>query len=98
MLLVNKERLYFFGRPFLKWFALYYRTIVLSVCPVCNVSALWPNDWMDNNNLICRAPECQRLQRCWDQDETWHAGRPRPQTHCVRWGPSSPAPKGAQPV
>jgi len=32
-----------------------------------------------------------------DQDETWHAGRPRPRTHCVRWGPSFPAPKGAQP-
>jgi len=29
-----------------------------------------------------------------DQDETWHAGRPRPQPHCVRWGPSSPFPKG----
>ena len=25
-----------------------------------------------------------------DQDETWHAGRPRPWPHCVRWGPSSP--------
>ena len=23
-----------------------------------------------------------------DQDETWHAGRTRPLTHCVRWGPS----------
>jgi len=30
-----------------------------------------------------------------DQDEAWHAGRPRPRQHCVRWGPSSP--KGAQP-
>ena len=30
-----------------------------------------------------------------DQSETWHRGRPRPQPHCVRWGPSSP--KGAQP-
>jgi len=28
-----------------------------------------------------------------DQDETWHAGRPRPWPHCVRWGPSSPPPK-----
>ena len=27
-------------------------------------------------------------------DETWHAGRPRPPTHCVRWGTSSPHPKG----
>jgi len=32
-----------------------------------------------------------------DQDETWHAGRPRPWPHCVRWGPSSLSPKGAQP-
>jgi len=31
-----------------------------------------------------------------DQAETWHAGRPRPRTHCVRWGSSSP-PKGVQP-
>ena len=29
-----------------------------------------------------------------DQDETWHAGRPRPWPHCVRWGPSSPSSKG----
>jgi len=33
-----------------------------------------------------------------DQDETRHAGRPRPWPHCVRWGPSSPsAKKGAEP-
>ena len=25
-----------------------------------------------------------------DQDETWHAGRPQPWPHCVRWEPSSP--------
>ena len=29
-----------------------------------------------------------------DQDETWHVGRPRSWPHCVRWGPSSPSPKG----
>ena len=32
-----------------------------------------------------------------DEDETWHAGRPRPWPHCVRWGPSFPSPKRAQP-
>jgi len=32
-----------------------------------------------------------------NQDETWHAGRPRPWPHCVRWGPSSPPPKGHSP-
>jgi len=57
-----------FGWPFVKRFALCYWTVV---CPVCDVGALWPNCWMD-------------------QDETWHDGRPRPQPHCVRWGPSSP--------
>jgi len=29
-----------------------------------------------------------------DLDQTWHAGRARPRTHCVGWGPSSPSPKG----
>jgi len=32
-----------------------------------------------------------------DQDETWHAGRPRPWPHCVRLGLSSASPKGTQP-
>jgi len=30
-------------------------------------------------------------------DGTWHAGRPQPWPHCVRWGPSSPSPKGHSP-
>jgi len=25
-----------------------------------------------------------------NQDETWHAGRPSPRPHCVRWRPSFP--------
>ena len=32
-----------------------------------------------------------------DQDETWRAGRPRPWPRCIRWGPSSPFPKGIDP-
>jgi len=51
---------------------------VMSVLSVCNVRALWPNGWTD-------------------QDETWQAGRPQPWPHCVRWGPSSPPPKGHSP-
>jgi len=27
---------------------------------------------------------------CTDQDVTWHAGRPRPRPHYVRWRPRSP--------
>ena len=52
---------------------------VCPVCPVCDVRALWPNGWTD-------------------QDETWHASRPRPPwPHCVRWGPSSLFPKRHSP-
>ena len=29
--------------------------------------------------------------------KVWHVGRPRPWPYCVRWGPSSPSPKGEQP-
>ena len=53
-------------------------SVCLSVLSVCDVRALWPNGWTD-------------------QDETWHAGRPRPWRHCVRWEPSSPSPKGHSP-
>jgi len=35
------------GRPFVKRFALCYRTVVLSVCPVCNIGVLSPNGWID---------------------------------------------------
>ena len=68
-----------FGRPFVKRFALCYRSVVcLSVLSVCNVGALWSNGSMD-------------------QDETWHAGRPRPWPHCVRLGPPPLPKKGAEP-
>jgi len=33
---------------------------------------------------------------CVYQDTTWYRGRPQPRRHCVRCGPSSPSPKGAQ--
>jgi len=39
-----------FRRPFVKRFALCYRTVVLSVClSVCDVGVLWPNGWMDQD-------------------------------------------------
>jgi len=61
-----------FRRPFVKRFALRYRTIVCPVCPalsVCDVGVWWPNDWMDH-------------------DATWYGGRPRPRPHCAKWRPS----------
>jgi len=56
-----KNHLLLFERPFVKRFALCYRTMVwpvLSVLSVCDVGLLWPNSWMD-------------------QDATWYGGRPR---------------------
>jgi len=32
-----------------------------------------------------------------DQDGIWYEGKPRPRRLCVRWGPSSPPKKGAEP-
>ena len=69
-----------FGRPFLRQFTLSYRTVVslsvclswLSVCPVLSVC---------NVGVL-------RPNGWMDQDETWHAGRPRTRKHCVRWGSS----------
>ena len=74
-----------FGRPFAKRFALCYRSVVCPVClsvlsvlSVCDVRALWPNSWTDQN-------------------ETWHAGRPRP-GHIVLYGdPAPPPPKEHSP-
>jgi len=70
-----------FGRPFVKRFALCYRTVVLSVClSVLSVTLMYcgQNGWMD-------------------RDETWHAGRPRPWSHCFTWGPSSLSHRGHSP-
>jgi len=46
----------------LKWFALCYRTVVCPVClpclcilSVCNVGALWPNGWMDQDEILARS-------------------------------------------
>jgi len=73
-------------RPFVKRFTLCYRTVLCPVCPVC-LSCL----------TVCLSV-CD-VGVLWpdgltDQDEAWHAGRPRAWLHCVRWGPSSPPPNG----
>jgi len=54
-------------------------------CPVC--LSVWP---------VCLWRWCTIAKRT-DQDETRRPGRPRPWPHCVRWWPSYPSPKGAQP-
>ena len=54
-----------FARPFVKRFALCYRTIVCLFFPVCNVGVLWPNGWTDRDETwrACRPrpwPYCVR--------------------------------------
>jgi len=39
----------FFGRPLVKWFSYMLSDRCLSVCPACNVGALWPNGWTDQD-------------------------------------------------
>ena len=75
---------------FLKFSVGFWATVCKAVCPM-------PSD-------RCRSvlPVCLSVcnvgvlwpNRLTDQDETWHAGKPRPWPHCVRWGPSSSPPKG----
>ena len=78
-----------FGRPFVKRFRPILSDLclsVLSLCPVCLSVCLSVCDvgvlWPNG----------------WmDQDETCMQVQPRPGPQCVRWRPSSPSPKGAQP-
>jgi len=49
--------------------------------------------------VVCLScPVCPVCNGWTDQDETWHAGRPRHWPHCVRWEPRTPSPEGAQPT
>jgi len=71
-----------FGRLFVKTVRPMLSLRCLAVCPACPIS-----------NIGALWPNG------WmDQDETWHANRPRPGTHGVRWGPSPPPLKGHSPL
>jgi len=76
-----------FGRPFAKNaspYAIAYRTVVCLCLSVLSVLSVCDVGVLWPNVLT-------------NQDETWHAGTPRPWPHCVTRGPSSPSHKGAQP-
>jgi len=82
LLFITLYRFSFFGRLFVKRFALCYQTVVcLSVlfCCVWDIGVLWANGWMD-------------------QYETWRAGRPWPWPHYVRWGPKGCRAPNFQPI
>ena len=77
---------WFIGLPFIKRFALCYRTVILS-CPVLSCPVL----------SVCLSVA---FVHC-GQTVGWikmKLGRSRPWTQCVRWGLSFPSPKGAQPA
>ena len=73
--------LYFFWRPSVKQIALCYRTVVCPVSlPVCNVSVLWPNGWMDQD-------ETWRGGRlwCWPHCVRWGPSSPQKGTAPSFW-------------
>ena len=60
-----------FGQPFVKRFALCYQTVVclscLSVLSICDVRALWPNGWTDQDaTWYGGRPQPRRLCVRWD--------------------------------
>jgi len=56
------------------------RPILSDRCPVC---------------LSCPVCDGVLWPNGWtDQNETWQAGRPQSQPHCIRWGSSFPHRKG----
>ena len=67
-----------------------WATVCETVRPSCAIGPL---------SVLCLSV-CRVLSVCdvgvlWtDQDETCHAGRPRPRPHCVGWGPRSPSKRG----
>jgi len=61
------------GRPFVKRFALSYRTVVCLSCPVCNVGGLWPSGWMDQDETWHRG-----RSRLWPHCVRWGPNSPPP--------------------
>jgi len=62
-----------FERPFVKRFALCYRSVV---CPVCNVRALWPTGWTDQDETWQAGKP-----RPWPHCVRWGPSCPPPKGH-----------------
>jgi len=82
----------------------FHLSVITEVCSFC--TSLFGRPFVKRFTLCCQTVVCPVCvwdvgavwpNSCMDEDETWHAGRPQPRTRCVRWGLSSPSPKGAQP-
>ena len=65
------------GRPFVRRFALCYRSVVCVSClSVCDVHALWPNGWTDQDETW-RADR----PRPWPHCVRWEPSSPSPKGH-----------------
>jgi len=79
MALLSRRAIVVFGRPFVKRFALCYRTVVLSVLSCMSVTLVYCGQTVGRINVKLG------LQVGLGPG------------HIVRWGPSSPSPKGQRP-
>ena len=75
----TSPRKFLFGRPFLKQFALCYRSVVCLSC------------------LSVTLVHCGQTVGWIKTKLGTQVRRPRPWPHCVRWGHTSPPPKGHSP-
>jgi len=81
---------YIIGPPFVKQFALCYRTMVCPVClSVCNIGVLWPNGWMDQHET-CRAGRPRPRPHCvrWGPSSPQNRGTApnfRPMSVVAKW-------------
>ena len=80
----------FFGQPIVKRFALCYRTVVQSVCLSCPVLSVSYMSCLQRWCIVAKRLDGSR----WNLARRY---RHQPRPHCIRWGPSSSSPKGAQP-
>ena len=81
-----------FGRPFVKRFALCYQSVVCPVVlSVCNVRALWPNGWTDQDDTWPAG-----RPRAWPHCVRWEPSSPCPKGHSPQpiFGPYLLQPNG----
>jgi len=90
-----------FERPFVKQFVLCYRSVVCPVClsvPVCDVRALWPNGWTEQDETRQAGrprpwPHCVR----WGSSSHSPKGAQPPNFRPMFIMDPAPTPKGAEP-
>jgi len=72
-----------------------YVTVTLCITKGGHKKSMFQFDWKPRTSKrdIFERPFVKRFALCYH----WHAGRPRPWRYCIRWGPSSPPPKGHSP-